>query len=155
MRLVMVIPTYWGRAAGRQDGDSVYDHPTPLDQPGTLERTLVSLRTLLDHDFQLVVVIATTAAGLADQARRRVTEIISAASPPVPTFLFGQRTLARLGQRLGEEPAATLSLDGYGGVRNAGRERRGSPASTSTQTGRICCRSRPAPGKSTGARSRP
>ena len=46
MRKTMIIPTYWCRkqaTLGRR-GDAVYDHPTPVDQEGTLERTLVSMK---------------------------------------------------------------------------------------------------------------
>lgn len=42
MRKTMIIPTYWCRSSGKcwQEGDAVYDHPTPVDQEGTLERPL-------------------------------------------------------------------------------------------------------------------
>ena len=33
MRKTMIIPTYWCRRTGElwQEGDAVYDHPTPVD----------------------------------------------------------------------------------------------------------------------------
>ena len=48
MRRVMVIPVYYSRpkSEGHQDGDSVYDHPTPIDEDGTLKRTLESIESL-------------------------------------------------------------------------------------------------------------
>ena len=48
MRKVVVIPTYWSREKdeGWQEGDAVYDHPTPLDDEGTLRRTLESMKLL-------------------------------------------------------------------------------------------------------------
>jgi len=48
MRKVVLIPTYWSRkkADGWREGDAVYDHPTPLDEEGTLARTLESMKLL-------------------------------------------------------------------------------------------------------------
>ena len=48
MKKVILIPTYWGRptSEGWQEGDAVYDHPTPIDEQGTLERTLQSMKIL-------------------------------------------------------------------------------------------------------------
>ena len=53
MRKTMIIPTYWCRKTGDpwQEGDAVYDHPTPVDQEGTLERTLVSMKQFHEKDF--------------------------------------------------------------------------------------------------------
>jgi hypothetical protein len=36
----MVIPSYWARESeiGWKEGDTIYDHPTPLDNEGTLLR---------------------------------------------------------------------------------------------------------------------
>ena len=54
MRRVMVIPVYYSRpkSEGHQEGDAVYDHPTPIDEEGTLKRTLESIRILANHEFQ-------------------------------------------------------------------------------------------------------
>lgn len=47
MRKIMTIPTCWCRKTGdpRQEGDAVYDHPTPVDQEGTLERMTIMQST--------------------------------------------------------------------------------------------------------------
>ena len=62
MRKTMIIPTYWCRKTGDpwQEGDAVYDHPTPVDQEGTLERTLVSMKQFHEKDFKLVILICPT-----------------------------------------------------------------------------------------------
>ena len=53
----MVIPTYWTGPKGEwQEGDKIFDHPTPLNEKGTLERTLQSLHNLEDKKFTLVIV---------------------------------------------------------------------------------------------------
>ena len=53
MRKTMIIPTYWCRKTGDpwQEGDAVYDHPTPVDQEGTLERTLVSMKQFHEKTY--------------------------------------------------------------------------------------------------------
>jgi len=54
MKTTMVIPSYWAREAalGTKKTDAVYDHPTPLDEEGTLARALRSLDILEDKDFE-------------------------------------------------------------------------------------------------------
>jgi len=48
MKTVMVIPSYWSRekSVGWKKQDAIYDHPTPIDQEGTLARTLESLKII-------------------------------------------------------------------------------------------------------------
>ena len=45
-KIVMVIPSYWRREErfGIQDSDVIYDHPTPLDQEGTIKRAIDSIK---------------------------------------------------------------------------------------------------------------
>ncbi len=123
MDLLVAIPTYWSRPGNWQPGDGVYDHPTPLDQDGTLGRTLESLARLEDRgDMEVVVVTAATAPDLAEPARRRVAQIIEDSHPAVPVSLFCQRHVDELRRRLKSEDQAdlqdVLSLDGYSNIRN-------------------------------------
>ena len=69
MDVTMVIPTYWGRAStvGWQEGDVVYDHPTPLDQEGTLLRAMQSMEVLADKNFRLVILPIATAKAIERQ----------------------------------------------------------------------------------------
>ncbi|MCK4795539.1 MAG: hypothetical protein KAV87_68040, partial [Desulfobacteraceae bacterium] len=62
MKATMAIPSYWGRerGIGWREGDAVYDHPTPLDEEGTLSRALESTRILKDQNFQLIVIAVPT-----------------------------------------------------------------------------------------------
>ena len=57
MKATMVIPSYWRRKKedGWKNTDDVYDHPTPLDEDGTLARILNSLSILQNKDFNLVI----------------------------------------------------------------------------------------------------
>lgn len=55
MKTVMIIPSYWSRenSVGWKKGDAIYDHPTPLDETGTLKRLSDSISILLDPNFEL------------------------------------------------------------------------------------------------------
>jgi hypothetical protein len=137
----MVIPTYWGResAVGWQEGDVVYDHPTPLDMEGTLARTLKSMEILKDRDFQLLVLACATAEDIETQVEEKVRRIVanthpstslrrersverSGRRPCVEMFVVSHaqtRAMRRLLAKAGEEGGSDLlSLRGYANVRN-------------------------------------
>lgn len=125
MKLVMVVPTYWARASsvGWQEGDLIFDHPTPLDGPDTLCRFLRSLAVLGETDFSLALVVVPTSPEIEDEAVSRVGEIIRADLPagsPSPRIL-APSTLHKIGLRLASEAdrySAFLNLSGYAHVRN-------------------------------------
>ncbi len=81
MKTTMVIPSYWAREAalGTKQTDAVYDHPTPLDEEGTLARALGSLGILADKDFELVVI----AAANAEDVEERMESIAQSTGQPV------------------------------------------------------------------------
>ena len=124
LNTVMVIPTYWGReqAIGWQEGDAIYDHPTPLDEKGTLQRVIDSTSILKDVDYQLVIIAVSTAADIEPQVERKVEELINRSSAKVGVHLFSHTHLRKVKQLLekkGEgELAPILSLRGYSNVRN-------------------------------------
>ena len=49
----VAIPTYWTYPGGEGPEEIVFDHPTPLDTPGTLRRTLESLTPLAAAGWRL------------------------------------------------------------------------------------------------------
>jgi len=124
LRTVMVIPTYWGResAVGWQEGDAVYDHPTPLDKEGTLACTLKSMEILKDRDFQLVILACATAEDIETQVEEKVRHIVTNACPCIETFVVSHsqvRDMRRVLAEAGEERSGDLlSLRGYANVRN-------------------------------------
>ena len=126
MEATMVIPSYWGResSVGWQKGDAIYDHPTPLDQEGTLQRTLESTTVLKDTDFKLAVLAVPTADDIAEDVEKRVFSIIQSVQPQskIEIILFGQSHLSRMHSFLNDqkksEYAGLLSLRGYSPVRN-------------------------------------
>jgi len=125
MRTTMVIPTYWSRATTDpwQEGDAVYDHPTPLDVEGTLGRTLESMKILNHKDFKLVIPICPTADEIEDQAEERVRGIIEKAGLEIETYVFTQKNLRLIKDILREhgvkeKTISMLNLKGYSNVRN-------------------------------------
>jgi CRP-like cAMP-binding protein len=124
MKTVMVIPTYWSRekAVGWQPGDIVYDHPTPIDQKGTLSKTLESMKVLEDKDFSLVVLACSTAADIEKDVEERVLELVHEVDPPVETFVISYSHLYKMQEVLKQADSENLldilSLRGYSNIRN-------------------------------------
>jgi hypothetical protein len=124
MSTFMVIPSYWARKSksGWQQGDAIYDHPTPLDQDGTLGRMLKSLHSLDDHDFSLVVLACATAQEIEEEVQEKVASLVREADPPVPTHVISHSHLRALHQVLvaagRDELVEVLSLTGYSNIRN-------------------------------------
>jgi len=124
MKTTMVIPSYWGRehALETRETDAVYDHPTPLNEEGTLKRALESLRILEDKDFSLVVIAVANAEDIAERVEAKVSGIISSVPSDVPTVLFSHSNLRRVHKALkkadGEQFCELLNLRGYSNVRN-------------------------------------
>lgn len=90
MRKTMIIPTYWCRRTGElwQEGDAVYDHPTPVNQEGTLERTLLSMKQFHEKDFKLVILICPTTPEVEEEAYGQVLRITRRAQLNAETYLF-------------------------------------------------------------------
>ena len=125
MRTVVVIPTYWGRRnkIGFKEGDIVYDHATPVDEEGTLGRTLESMKILKKKDFKLVVLVCPTNMEIKDEAEEKAREIIKGIKLDAETYLFTQNTLKKIrrsarNSQLEENALSLLSLRGYANVRN-------------------------------------
>ena len=125
MKAVMVVPTYWGRRKeeGWKEQDAVYDHPTPLDQEGTLGRFLQSTAKLEKKDFSLVIIAVATASDMEPEVERKVLHILNSFKPEMPTYLFSHRQIKRLNKKLeargGRDFEQLLNLKGYSNVRNA------------------------------------
>jgi hypothetical protein len=124
MKTTMVIPSYWARehALGTRETDAVYDHPTPLDEEGTLKRALESLSILEDKDYNLVVIAVATAEDIAEKVQAKVSGIISSVSSDVPTYLFSHSHLRHVHNALkqtgGDSFCELLNLRGYSNIRN-------------------------------------
>ena len=124
MRVSVVIPTYWGRrkAIGWQEGDGIYDHPTPLDEEGTLQRTLESMNILKNKDFSLIVPICPTTPEIENEVVKKVISIIEKSDFNIETYVFTPQTLRDVKMKLIENgydgDLSLLTLDGYSNIRN-------------------------------------
>lgn len=124
MKTTLVIPSYWARedVFGTRETDAVYDHPTPLDEEGTLKRALESLGILEDKDYNLVVIAVATAEDIAEKVQAKVSGIISSVSSDVPTYLFSHSHLRHVHNALkqtgGDSFCELLNLRGYSNIRN-------------------------------------
>jgi len=124
MKTVMVVPSYWGRKSdeGRRPTDVIYDHPTPLDEAGTLGRLLESLSVLKERDFELVVLAVSTAPDIREAVEQKVAGILRRGAGDIEARLFSSSHLAKLHAVLEKagrgDLAALLRLEGYANVRN-------------------------------------
>lgn len=124
MKKTMVIPSYWGRKKeeGWRGTDDVYDHPTPLDEEGTLGQILDSLSILDNKDFNLVVLGVATGSDIQRKAGLKISSIIKEVAPGVETFCFSHSHLSKIHSYLQEkgkeEFIPLLQLKGYSNIRN-------------------------------------
>ncbi|MGB2769336.1 MAG: hypothetical protein WBC88_06395 [Candidatus Zixiibacteriota bacterium] len=126
MKITMTIPSYWGRevAIGWKEGDAVYDHPSPLDEEGTLSRAVESIGVLNHHDFQLAIIAVPTSDDIAVQVEKKIANIIARSSRSIgmEVLLFGPSHLEQIHDFLikdgKREFANLLQLRGYSNVRN-------------------------------------
>jgi hypothetical protein len=125
MNTVMVIPTYWGRKkeVGWQEGDAIYDHPTPLDEEGTLLRCLESTDILKDKDFSLIIIGVSATKDIEKEVENKIISILRSFKSKFPVYFFSHTHLAALVEMVikseGEEYNQLLHLRGYSNVRNA------------------------------------
>ena len=119
----LAVPTYWTHPEGRGGEEIFFDHPTPLNTPGTLRRTLESLVPLVEPGVVAVgVVAAPTVAELGPAMEAWLEELLASPPLPYPVVLFGPSHLALLQEFLRVRGKAAwfdlLSLTGYGAIRN-------------------------------------
>ena len=121
---LIAIPTYWTYPGGDGPEEIVFDHPTPLDTPGTLRRTLESLIPLATRgtEVEVGVVAAATAPALEAAVASRVREVIESPPLPYPVKLFAAPHLRIFQDFCRTQGRAEwlplLSLAGYSQVRN-------------------------------------
>lgn len=124
MKVTMIIPSYWGRikSEGWRETDDVYDHPTPLDETGTLGRVLKSLSILESKDFNLVVLGISTAQDIQGEVESKISSIVKDEAAKVKTIFFSYSHLDKIHQHLAnhslEKFIPLLRLSGYSNVRN-------------------------------------
>ena len=121
LNMTMVIPSYWSResAVGWKGGDAIYDHPTPLDTEGTLQRAIESIEKLEDKEFQLVTIAVANAKDIKSKVEKKVANIIESANAGMEVTLFGPAHLREIHDLLRHEDknantySNLLQLRGY------------------------------------------
>lgn len=120
----MVIPSYWGRKIeeGQRESDDFYDHPTPLDEKGTLSWLLDSLSVLKNRDFTLVILGVATSPDIQREVELKVASIIKEAGLEEKILLFSYSHLSKIHQYLTNQNKdkfiPLLKLQGYSNIRN-------------------------------------
>jgi len=106
--------------------DTVYDHPTPVDLPGTIERALESIKVLKNRDFNVVVLACATAPDIQKMVEEKVRGIVLPFNDDFPVKVVGHAFEASLKAHLEEERVKgggkvdpeVVSLTGYSNIRN-------------------------------------
>ena len=121
----MVIPTYWGNRGDDLLGSEkiVFDHPTPLDEEGTLGRFLESLAIFNDFGGTVVIISVANSPEIAKEVEKRVDEIIAPFRQCYDIINFGQSNLDKIigrlsGKGVSEECLDLIQMDSYAKVRN-------------------------------------
>lgn len=122
IKTTITIPTYWARKYGEKGSpeDAIFDHPTPLDQQGTLAHSLESLAALKCKDFQVLIITAPVNPQLADQVEKVVEKIITPFRKDFPITQFGVKELEHAQKFLESRDieGGLLSLKSYPNIRN-------------------------------------
>ncbi len=111
----IAVPTYWTYPAdepGEEQFD--FDHPTPLDEDGDLQRMLDSFLRL-EGEFRVLVVLGVTNPELARRAHEKVASMLAPFANRLPIFLVSAANLDAINDRLADP---ILDLVGYGNIRN-------------------------------------
>ena len=123
-KITMVIPTYWGPPEDKDiEEEKVFDHPTPLDQEGTLERVLESLKVLERSDFSIVLIVSSTSSKIEKEVVSKVKEISRPFREKYELKLLHHKNLKSLREKLLSknvipDACSLINLDNYSSVRN-------------------------------------
>lgn len=118
MNPAIIIPTFHQAAADRDKSlaESIYDHPTPLDAPGTLERCLESLQKVQGLG-QIIITVSH------NEVVEKVKGIVDR-FPQMHTLVISESEAAIVQQRLEQlgfgDTADKIGVHGYSAVRNLG-----------------------------------
>src|SRR4030042_102428 len=119
---LVAIPTYWTYPGGGGAEEVIYDHPSPLDTPGTWRRAPESLAPLVTAGVRVAVVAGASAPGLEGEVEDRVREIIATPPLPFPVIFFAASQRQALQDFFLQEGKGEwldwLSPAGYSQIRN-------------------------------------
>jgi hypothetical protein len=118
---------FWGRKKKKiyKKGDQFYDHPTALDDVGTIPALFKSMRVLEDRDFDVIAVAGANHPSKEKSVETAANKLLRkhASKAEVKLHFFSYSHLKRLHtylRQLGkEELLETIALVGYSPMRNA------------------------------------
>ena len=127
MDLSIVFPMFWGREKKEvvKEGDYFYDHPTALDDDGTIPPLFESMKVLKDREFDVIAIAGANHPSMAEAVEKRAGEVLHkyASQAKVKLHYFSYSHLQCLHdylRELGKENLIeTISLTGYSPLRNA------------------------------------
>ena len=127
MQLSLVFPMFWGRKKKKiyKSNDQFYDHPTALDDAGTIPQLFESMEILEDRDFDVIAVAGANTPTRARQVERAAGKLLHkhAKKAKVKLHFFSYTHLERLHNYLRqigrEDLLETVALVGYSPMRNA------------------------------------
>jgi glycosyltransferase involved in cell wall biosynthesis len=118
MNPAVIIPTFHVTTArgGRGNADSIYDHPTPLNSPGTLARCLESLQQVKGLG-QVIITVSH------NEAVEKVKSIVDQ-FPQMHTLVISESEAQLVQHRLEQlgfgDTSEKIGVTGYSAVRNFG-----------------------------------
>lgn len=112
----MIISTYW--SSSEQPSWKVFDHPVPIDEEGTLGRTLDNLQTVSYPD-PIVLFPVPLDGKIVDKVKS------IAAGRAIDIRVFSEEDFSKMGTTLRDngfpdEQLSTVAMSSHGGVRNIG-----------------------------------
>ena len=123
MNPAIIIPTFHCPPSRKRRGEAseIYDHPTPLNSAGSLERCLDSLQRI--SGLGQVIITVSSEGGVNDQAAAKV-QAIADKFPQMHTLVIADAEEAIIQQRLEQlgfgNIADQIGLTGYAAIRNLG-----------------------------------
>lgn len=127
MQLSLVFPMFWGRKKKKiyKKNDQFYDHPTALNDDGTIPQLFRSMNILADRDFDVIVVAGANTPKKAKAVERTAGKLLRkhAKKAGVRLHFFSYshlEVLHRYLQKIGRDDLReTIALVGYSPMRNA------------------------------------
>ena len=127
MQVSVVFPMFWGRKKKKiyKKGDQFYDHPTALDDQGTIPALFDSIKILEDKKFDIIAVAGANNPSKEKAVEKAARKLLSkyARKADIELHFFSYSHLVRLHEYLRElgkvELLETISLVGYSPLRNA------------------------------------
>ena len=125
MKLSLVFPMFWGREKKKvyEEDDFFYDHPTAVDDDGTLPPLFKSMEILKDKDFDIIVVAGANADSYQQKVETAVKNLINRQKRDFSVCVFSYSELKKLHEFLKRHNKGhlidTIQLKGYSPLRNA------------------------------------